>query len=152
MDYRVKPKSTWHLLFSEVSSRYVDHGFPVQFNQPIGQSPFGWCSNNLGLVVNEIFTDGGPKEFEATITVKTLSKGACRTTKEPDCRKKRVRGKVIQFKRPVIPGSMVDQGKCIAEAANQEAVPKAISMCTASRYLYFVQSIGPLLLAFHIVT
>ncbi len=93
--------------------------------QPTGQLPFGWCGNNLGLVVNEIVADGSPKEFEVTIAVEAPGEGACRTTKEPYCRKVRVREKVFKSKCPVIPGSLINQDKRIAEAANQEAVPKS---------------------------
>jgi hypothetical protein len=85
---------------------------------------FGWCCNNLGLVVNEIFSDGGPIEYNLTISVEAPGEGAGGTAKELDCLKNRVRQKVFQSKCPVISGSPVNQDESIAEAANRVAVPK----------------------------
>jgi len=85
---------------------------------------FGWCGNHLGLVVNEIFSDGSPKEFNLTIAVESLGEQANGTAKELACGKNRVRQKVFQSKRPVISGSPVDQDESIGKATNGEAVPK----------------------------
>jgi hypothetical protein len=137
MYYHLKPKHTQHLIFGEVSSCHMNHGFPVQFNKPIGQLPFGWCGNHLGLVVNEIFTDGGPKEFNVTIAVEAPSKEVCGTAKESDCRKNRVRQKVFQSKCPVISGSLVNQDESIAGAANQEEVPKSNIHVHGNKVLVF---------------
>jgi hypothetical protein len=86
MDSRVKPKCTRHLLLGELSLCHTDHGFPVQFSQPLGQLPFGWCVKHLELVV-KIFSDSSPQEFNVTITVEALGKGAGGSAKEADCRK-----------------------------------------------------------------
>ena len=35
VDNRLEPQISWYLLFSEVGSWYMHHGFPVAFNQTI---------------------------------------------------------------------------------------------------------------------
>jgi hypothetical protein len=67
----------------------------------MGRLPFGWCGKHLGLVVNELFSDGNPKEFNITITVEAPGQRAGSTAQESDYRKNRVRQKVYLSKCPV---------------------------------------------------
>jgi hypothetical protein len=41
-----------------------------------------WHYNNVGVIVNEVLADGSAKELEVTVTIKALSKGTSRSTKQ----------------------------------------------------------------------
>ncbi len=63
----IEPEHTKHLIFSEVGASHMDHHFPMQLEESVGQLALCRSSNNFGLAIDEILANGQTKELEITV-------------------------------------------------------------------------------------
>jgi hypothetical protein len=115
MTNQEKPKVTRHLFFSEIGMAHMHHSLPVQFDQSVCQLTTSCGCHDVGVVVNEMLSNGHAKQFGVTIQTETVSIGPGISFEVMQGQKNGIPQEVLQTIHPVVAGSAIHQDEGVAK-------------------------------------
>ncbi len=82
----IEPDRVRHLFFSEVGASHMNHHFPMQLDESVGQLAFCRSRDNFGLAINEILADSQTKELEIIDCVEAAHQQPSCSLEKANCR------------------------------------------------------------------